>query len=158
MTTSCNECQNLFGPVLEGTCSVLRWKRQWSSHVDVLKIEKTTFGRQLKELQYEYEDALAKGKMASDALKKLRASIDKFVSTTSSLVTKRQLTLIGSKRTCGRAFLHSWKARKCHERLGEEVCSWSGEKCYVNFAVVHDILQAIETVLSHLGPSFNLID
>lgn len=51
-------------------------KRQLCFCVNGLEIEKTTFDRQTRDLQYNFDGALANEKKGSDPLKKLRASAD----------------------------------------------------------------------------------
>lgn len=76
MITSNNELQTRLAQPGEERVQYCAENRQFSSHVDGLQFEKTTCYCQLRNVQHEYDGALARKQKRSVVLKKLRTSVE----------------------------------------------------------------------------------
>lgn len=127
--------------------------------VDTLKIEQTTFYRQLSNLQYNYKGALAKEKKVHNALKKLRSSVKEIRHHTELFRNKVTAYTDRFKTDLSEGFgAFSLQVRDATKALVKKRDLEIKKRVDMNFAVVHEMLQAVETKPRYLRPDFNPVD
>lgn len=134
-------------------------KRQLSSFVDGLQIEKTIFRDQLRDLQYNQDRLLAKENKAFEALKGLRASLEE-VRRHADLLRNNDTTYNNGFKTD----LHEGsdacltQSQNSNKKLVKKRDLVISKSIHGNFAEIDEMLQSLETELSHLGQDLNPVD
>lgn len=129
------------------------------SGIDGLQIDKTTFHQHLRDLQYNYDYALAKKMKASEALENLRVSVEDVLRHVELFYNKVPIYYGQFKTDLHKVFasflVKFQDSTKESLKKGYLVIK---KKNDVNFVVVDAMFRALETELSHLRPSLNRFD
>lgn len=133
-------------------------KRQSYSRTYGQKTEKTTFYRKPTGLLYDYKDALAKEKRASEALKMLGASVEEVRSHAELFRNMSPIYNDWFKTDLNEGFpTFLTMLRDGTKELVKSRGLRMKNSVDLNFAVIDDMLQAFETELSQLGPYLNSV-
>lgn len=121
------------------------------SHVNAPQIEKTTFDRHLRDLPDDYEGHSVKEKNGADALRKLRGSVEKVRHHTKlfriNLPSYNDLFKTELSEHFGVFLITLGDATKGLVKIRGLKFN---ESIHVNFSVIDELFQMLETELSHV--------
>lgn len=130
-----------------------------SSYVDSLETEKTTFHRQLKGFQHDYDDVLLMETRATNPLKKSRASVEEVCRNAEQFRNKFPTYNDQFKTDIRKGFaVFSIQFRDATKTLVKKRDFRIDKSFDINFTVVYDMLQVLESEPSQLGPDSNVLD